>query len=145
MRTIDKIIIHCSAGSQSNKAADIIHFHLTPMAQGGRGWRTPGYHYIIEADGSIIRAVPEYTPSNGCRGQNAHAINVCYIGGVDLTRKVKGQYPPLDNRTPAQKTSLLKLLKELRAKYPTAKIYGHRDFAPKACPSFDARSEYAEL
>ena len=37
------------------------------------------------------------------------------------------------------------LLRHLRKKYPNAKIYGHRDFAAKACPSFDARKEYASL
>ena len=40
---------------------------------------------------------------------------------------------------------MLKLLKELKAKYPIATIYGHRDFANKACPSFDARTEYKDL
>ena len=37
------------------------------------------------------------------------------------------------------------LLRRLREKYPNAKIYGHRDFAAKACPSFDAKREYADL
>ena len=52
---------------------------------------------------------------------------------------------PKDTRTEAQKKSLLQLLKMLKKKYPQAKIYGHRDFAAKACPSFDARKEYANL
>lgn len=30
----------------------------------------------------------------------------------------------------------------IRTLYPKAKIYGHRDFANKACPSFDAKKEY---
>ena len=50
-----------------------------------------------------------------------------------------------DTRTPAQKAALLKLLKELKRKYPNAKIYGHRDFANKPCPSFDAKTEYSSL
>jgi len=29
--------------------------------------------------------------------------------------------------------------------YPEAKIHGHRDFARKACPSFDATEEYKHL
>ncbi|MDE6295149.1 MAG: N-acetylmuramoyl-L-alanine amidase [Muribaculaceae bacterium] len=142
MRTINKIIIHCSAGNQKNTAKDIIAYHLMPKVLGGRGWKAPGYHYIIEADGQTLRTWPEESISNGCKGQNAHAINVCYIGGVDTT---KPGYPPVDNRTPAQKAALIKLLKTLRLKYPKARIYGHRDFAAKACPSFDATKEYADL
>ena len=37
------------------------------------------------------------------------------------------------------------LLKELKQRYPVAKIYGHRDFARKACPSFDAKEEYKNI
>ena len=35
-----------------------------------------------------------------------------------------------DNRTDAQKASLVKLLKELRCRYPNAQILGHRDISP---------------
>lgn len=142
MRKIEKIIVHCSAGSQKNTAADIVAYHTRPVSRGGRGWKTPGYHYIIEADGRIVGTVPEEKISNGVKGHNATAINVCYIGGVDTSQP---GLPPTDNRTEAQKKALLSLLKHLRTKYPQAKIYGHRDFAPKACPSFDARKEYADL
>lgn len=142
MRKIDKIIVHCTAGNQSNTAADIVRYHTSPKSRGGNGWKVAGYHYIIEASGKIVNTVPEETVSNGCYGQNSHAINVCYVGGVDLNDR---KLPPLDNRTPEQKKSLLSLLKALRKKYPEAKIYGHRDFAKKACPSFDAKTEYAGL
>lgn len=142
MRKIDKIIVHCSAGAQSNTAADIVGYHTRPVGRGGRGWKTPGYHYIIEADGKIVNVVPEERVSNGVRGHNATSINVCYIGGVDTTRP---GLPAVDNRTEAQKASLLSLLRMLRKKYPAAKIYGHRDFAAKACPSFDAKEEYKNL
>ena len=50
-----------------------------------------------------------------------------------------------DTRTPAQKQALIKLLKELKAKYPKAKIYEHSDFANKNCPCFDAKREYKNL
>ena len=50
-----------------------------------------------------------------------------------------------DSRTESQKTSLLKLLKDLKRSYPSASIRGHRDFANKACPSFDATKEYSSL
>ena len=47
-----------------------------------------------------------------------------------------------DTRTTAQKESLKNLLMSYKNKYKDIKIYGHRDFANKACPSFDATSEY---
>ena len=67
------------------------------------------------------------------------SVGVCYIGGADVNLK------PKDTRTDAQKASLLLLLKFLRAKYPEAKIYGHRDFSDKPCPCFDAKEEYKDL
>ena len=63
-----------------------------------------------------------------------------YIGGVAADGKTAK-----DTRTPEQRKALLMLLRRLRAKYPNAKIHGHRDFAAKACPSFDATKEYADL
>lgn len=142
MRTINKIIVHCSAGSQKNKASDIVAYHLRPVTKGGRGWKVAGYHYIIEADGTVVPTVPESQVSNGVAGQNAHAINVCYIGGVDTSKQ---GLPPIDNRTEAQRKALVNLLSQLVNRYPKAKIYGHRDFASKACPSFDAKAEYAMI
>ena len=66
-------------------------------------------------------------------------INISYVGGIDKSGK------PKDTRTEAQKQSILKLLKELRVKFPKAKIQGHRDFpnVKKECPSFDAKKEYS--
>jgi N-acetylmuramoyl-L-alanine amidase len=39
----------------------------------------------------------------------------------------------------------LAVLRTLKAMYPEATIHGHRDFANKACPSFDATEEYKDL
>ena len=41
--------------------------------------------------------------------------------------------------------SILAVLRTLKAMYPDASIHGHRDFSSKACPSYDATSEYADL
>lgn len=146
MRTIKYIIIHCSAGRQTNTAQDVINYHCRSL-----GWKTPGYHYIIDAQGNITNAVAEDKISNGVKASiidadgvkvNATAINVCYIGGVDVTKQ---NLPPIDNRTAAQKLALINLLKTLRRRYPSVKIRGHRDFQNKACPCFDAKTEYKDL
>ena len=142
-RNIQYIFVHCSAGSQANTAADIISYHTRPKANGGCGWSRPGYHYIIEADGKIVKAVDESISANGAGPKyNPISVHVCYIGGVDTSQR---SLPPVDNRTPAQKASLLSLLRLLRKRYPSAKIIGHRDVAAKACPSFDATKEYASI
>lgn len=141
MRTIDTIIVHCTAGPATDTARKICDYHTRPASAGGRGWKTPGYHYIIEADGSTVPCVPVSRISNGCRGHNATAINIAYTGGVDP----KDLRTPRDTRTPEQREALLNLLTTLRRQFPDAQIHGHRDFANKACPSFDARKEYKSL
>lgn len=145
MRNIKYIAVHCTAGNQRNKAADIVSYHTRPKSKGGKGWSKPGYHYIIEADGTIVNTWHIEQSSNGVGPQfNPVTINVCWIGGVDTSKK---ELPPVDNRTPAQKVSLRALLAGLKKQFPNAIIQGHRDFpnVHKNCPCFDAKSEYSDL
>ena len=51
----------------------------------------------------------------------------------------------INTRTAEQKLALIELLKHLKQQFPKAAIHGHRDFAAKACPSFDATKEYANI
>lgn len=153
-RPIDAIVLHCTAGSQTQNARQVVDYHTRSKAAGGLGWSVPGYHYIIEPDGNVVNALSEAVPSNGVKGHNDHIINISYIGGIDS--KGRG----IDNRTPAQKAALIRLLKELRPRYPNARIMGHRDIAStdtnhngiidpwervKECPCFDAIPEYSNI
>lgn len=133
-RNIKEIIVHCSATPEGKDFTidDIKRWHLQ------RGFSDIGYHYIIYRDGSIHKGRNESIIGAHCTGHNTISIGVCYIGGMDSANK-----NPKDTRTQQQKDALLRLLKELKKKYPSAKIYSHKDFAPKACPSFDATKEYA--
>ncbi len=142
MRNITLIVVHCTAGAQTQRSADIVRYHTLPRRRGGLGWSTPGYHYIVEPSGFVAQVVPDWDIANGVKGHNATSIHVAYIGGVDATRR---DLPPLDNRTEAQKCSLRELLARLKRLYPSARIVGHRNLARKACPSFDAMKEYADL
>ena len=136
MRAIKKIIVHCAdtPEGRDDRAADIKRWHTEE-----RGSSDIGYHYVVDLDGTIEPGRPVEKAGAHCTGHNADSIGVCYIGGCD--KKMQ----PKDTRTDAQKASLLLLLKYLVAKYPGVTIYGHRDFANKSCPSFDAKKEYEEL
>lgn len=136
MRKINEIIVHCAATQEGKDftVQQIDSWHRQ------RGFRCIGYHYVIYRDGSVHCGRPESQVGTHCTGHNANSIGVCYIGGCASDGKT-----PKDTRTDAQKASLLKLLRELKAKYPVAAIHGHRDFANKACPSFDATKEYKDL
>jgi len=127
MRTINKIIVHCSATAEHKHftVADIARWHRQ------RGFDSIGYHYVIYLDEKI---------GAHCKGHNADSIGICYIGGLAADGKT-----PKDTRTAAQKSSLLALLRQLRAQFPNAAIHSHKDYAAKACPSFDATKEYANI
>ena len=135
-RTIKELIVHCSATPEGKDYSvnTIRQWHLQ------RGFSDIGYHYVIYRDGSIHTGRDESIIGAHCTGHNANSIGVCYIGGCASDGKT-----PKDTRTTEQKQSLVKLLKELKTKYPQASIHNHRDFANKACPSFDATKEYSSL
>lgn len=132
-RIISEIIVHCSATPEGKDYTvdDITAWHKQ------RGFITIGYHYVIYRDGSIKQGRDVNISGAHCTGHNTHSIGVCYIGGCAADGKT-----PKDTRTKKQKESLLWLLKGLKELYPKATICGHRDFAAKACPSFDATNEY---
>ena len=136
MRIINEIIIHCSATPEGKDytVEQIRQWHKQ------RGFSDIGYHYVIYRDGSIHSGRPIERIGAHCLKHNAHSIGVCYIGGVSKDGKT-----PKDTRTDAQKESLIKLIKELKAKYPKATVHGHREYANKACPCFDAKNEYKNL
>ena len=153
-RPIDNIVLHCTATSQNATVDDILTFWRTPKGpkdcayipnvQGGMGWRSPGYHYVIGVNGEryILAKLSEVT--NGVRGYNWNSCHISYIGGKD----------GIDDRTPEQKAETKKLLLELLDESilgNNVNIFGHRDLSPdlngdgiispsewtKLCPSFD--------
>jgi N-acetylmuramoyl-L-alanine amidase len=139
MRRITHIVIHCTGSGQDQRTEDIQNYWKNAL-----GWRKPGYHLIVNADGTHERLAPDAETTNGVAGHNKHAIHICYKGGWKDGNAV-------DNRTPEQKKTLLTLVRTMRSRYPKATILGHRDFSPdrngngrvdrpewiKACPSFD--------
>lgn len=127
--------MHCTATQDGKniKVEDINRWHKE------RGWNMIGYHYVVYLDGTIHQGRSEDQIGAHCLKHNTNSIGVVYVGGLDANGK------PKDTRTEAQKQGLRKLLTELKHKYPKAAIHSHKDFAPKACPSFDATEEYKDI
>lgn len=136
MRKINEIIVHCSATAEGKDfgAADIDRWHKA------KGWDCIGYHYVVKLDGTVQEGRPLERMGAHCKGHNANSIGVCYIGGLTEDGKT-----PKDTRTAAQKAALISLIRRLKSNYPGAKVYGHRDFARKACPCFEAKEEYERI
>ena len=144
MRTIKYIVIHCTAGPRTQKTSAILDFWKRV-----KGWKQVGYHKLISEDGTVEELAKPEVVVNGVRGQNSHSYHICYKGGQG------GK----DNRTDAQKASLLSEIKKARVLFPDAQILGHRDLSPdlnddgiispnewtKECPSFDAKKEYENI
>lgn len=134
-RVIRELIIHCSATKAGHdfRAADIHRWHHE------RGFADIGYHFVIDLDGTIEVGRPMGRMGAHCLAHNRNSVGICYVGGLDKNGK------PADTRTAGQRASLTALLKALRGHFPQATIHGHREFAAKACPCFDAQAEYAGL
>lgn len=146
MRKINKIIIHCSATKEGQKVtvADITSWHKA------RGFKTIGYHYVIDLDGNVHKGRDESVIGAHVTGQNSNSIGICYIGGLDMFGKAK------DTRTPLQKEALKKLVSDVCSRYDIKEIKGHRDYSPdkngngiiepsewlKECPCFDVQTEF---
>lgn len=136
-RTITEIIIHCSATPEGRDytVEDIRRWHKE------RGWSDIGYHYVIYRNGHIEPGRDVDIIGAHCVGHNTHSIGICYVGGVARDGKTAK-----DTRTLAQKAALLSLLVDLHKLYPKAIIVGHHDYDKgKACPSFDAKTEYHNI
>ncbi len=137
-RVIKEIIIHCTATPEGCVVtpAMVRNWHKR------QGWSDIGYHYLIGLHGELWTGRDVDIQGAHCAdgGHNRYSIGVCYVGGL-----CKDSKTPKDTRTLRQKAALLNLLYDLRILYPDAKIYGHRDFAKKDCPCFDAKREYQDI
>lgn len=147
MRTIRYIVLHCTAGPQNQTVKDISSYWKKTL-----GWKRPGYHHLITADGEDHALQAIELPSNGVAGYNNQLINISYTGGVKDGK-------PYDNRTLAQLNTMEALVYKYHGMFPDAKIVGHRDFSPdknrdgiiqsnewmKACPSFSVSEWLKEI
>ncbi|MCH5690064.1 N-acetylmuramoyl-L-alanine amidase [Niabella sp. W65] len=92
MRQIKYIVIHCTATPQTTTVKSIQNYWRNNL-----GWKMPGYHYIVNPNGTVISLLPIDQVSNGVAGYNSNSIHISYIGGVGAGGV------PVDNRTDWQK------------------------------------------
>ena len=137
-RKINKIIMHCTATKEGKDftVEQIRQWHLQ------RGFNDIGYHYVIYRDGTIHNGRNVDKAGAHTAGHNSDSIGICYVGGLDANNK------PKDTRTAEQKASMHKLIHSLLSMYGLSikDVFGHRDFANKACPCYTTkqyREEYA--
>lgn len=143
-RSITRLFVHATGGDQRTTTVSTLKAEFK-----NKGWKNPGYHYVVFPDGAVVQMLSEGLVANGVKGYNSTSVHVSWVGG----------YKGVDNRTVAQKVTLIKVLRELHKKYPSAKILGHRDISPdknhngivdpweriKDCPCFEVRQEYNDI
>ena len=119
---IKMLVVHCSdtPDDEPLRAIDIQQMHL------GFGWDGIGYHYVIGRDGRCEAGRPEFWQGAHVRGINDQSLGVCLIGRTHFTTE--------------QMHRLELLLRDWTARYPHARVLGHRDATntDKTCPNFDA-------
>ena len=84
MRTIDEIIIHCTAtrpGWMADSPAEDIVAEVTRWHVEDRGWSDCGYSHIISRSGEVCGARPEHRVGAHCKGKNSTSLGVSLCGG----------------------------------------------------------------
>ena len=138
------LVIHCSATEDGREVSvkEITKWHIK------RGFRTIGYHFLIQLDGNISRGRGIAEMGAHAKGYNTNSIGICYVGGLKNNK-------PFDTRTVSQIHSIRGLVAALKSIYEIDRIVGHRDLSVdlnadgmitekewmKACPCFDVATE----
>lgn len=131
-RPITEIIIHCTATPEGRDVSvdTIRKWHKD------QGWNDIGYHWVVGLDGVPRPGRPEAKVGAHVAGHNTGTLGVVYVGGVDARNQ------PKDTRNAAQRAGLVSIVRGLKLRYPSiTKVTGHNQYAAKACPSFDVRTD----
>ena len=119
-RPISKVFLHCSASDNPahDDAAVIEEWHIE------RGFTGIGYHYFIQADGTVQVGRPLERVPAAQEGHNAGSIAICLHG--------------LTNFTDAQYDALRALCGDILMVYPNVTFHGHKEVnRHKTCPVYN--------
>lgn len=133
-RKITKAFAHCTGTRANAKVESIIRYWKQNL-----GWKSPGYHIIVDQEGKWTYLQDFNVPSNGVLGHNTTSVHISYIGGLNSSGRDE------DTRTAAQIEVMEAFFVGWKKRIPTIQIFGHKDMAKKACPCFDAKNEYKNL
>lgn len=125
----EKIVIHCTATRADQEVnADIVKkWHIQ------RGFRTIGYHFLINRDGEVETGRDIEEVGAHAYGHNSTSIGVALAGGLDPNGKSDANY------TDIQWDILRELIEDLVEQYPGVEIVGHNELSKKDCPCFDVQ------
>ena len=71
MRPISHIVLHCTATRQDATIESIKRYWKDV-----NGWKSPGYHFIVEATGKLTQLAHISAVTNGVKGYNQTIINI---------------------------------------------------------------------
>ena len=134
MRTINRIIIHCSdtPSKMDIGVIEINEWHAKKQAyKPSTNGLYCGYHWVIRRDGTIEAGRLEDDIGAHCKGHNMSSIGICMVG--------RGEY------TDEQWKTLFFMLVEKLSYFdlkPTD-VLGHCELNPgKTCPMFPSMDEF---
>ena len=113
----DYIVLH-HAAAVTCSARDIDNWHKD------NGWAGIGYHYFVRKNGKIYAGRPEWATGSHVLNMNHRSLGICAEGNYDREQEMPQ----------SQKDSIIKLIKDIRTRYPNAKIVGHKDIGSSDCP-----------
>jgi len=114
IRTIDKIILHCTDSDVDHDINEIARWHRM------RGFKDVGYHFLIRRHG-IQFGRPIDQIGAHCKGQNSNSLGICLTGKNEFDQ--------------AQFEMTARLISSF---FPGLAIYPHNYFNKnKRCPGFD--------
>ena len=122
VQQIKYLCVHSSHTADDDKMTpeELIKSH---KAKGAKDCK---HHFIIDRDGSEVRARNITQPGIGTEEYNLESISICLMGTTDYTS--------------AQKRGLRKTLRSLLDVFVKAKVVGHEEIEPevgKNCPGFN--------
>ena len=143
--SIKKIIIHTMATPPSvsvglkevgelHMASDDEVINFGGRLLTGKGFRSAGYHLCIRRSGQVEYGRKDEEQGAHARGHNHDSLAVVLEGGVDE------KFKPECNYTAEQWAMLENTVELWQHQYGPLHVYGHNEFANKACPCFNVEA-----
>jgi len=137
---VDEAILHCAgvpAGWHMYRTpldvkASIVKWHTDPKPH-GRGWKAPGYHYLVMPDGTPVLLRPLEMIGAHCIEKNRGTLGILMLE-TEPVKRSDGLFS--DYFTPAQKATVREIVKH----HGIHKVSGHNDYAARLCPGFKVKS-----